>query len=114
MGVRADVPEMLSSVDIFALASRWEGRPLALMEAMAARLPIVATAVGGVPELVDDCLVPAGDANALGRALAALADDPARRRAMGEAAGVRAQQFSLHKMVASYAELFESLVGRTP
>jgi glycosyltransferase involved in cell wall biosynthesis len=58
--------------------------------------------------------VPAGDANALGRALAALADDPARRRAMGEASGARAQQFSLDKMVASYAELFESLVRRTP
>ena len=114
LGVRADVAEMLSSVDVFALASRWEGRPLALMEAMAARLPIVATAVGGVPEIVDDCLVPAGDANALGRALAALADDPARRRAMGEASGARAQQFSLDKMVASYAELFESLVRRTP
>ena len=114
LGVHADVAEMLSSVDVFALASRWEGRPLALMEAMAAHLPIVATAVGGVPELVDDCLVPAGDANALGRALAALADDPARRRAMGEASGARAQQFSLHKMVAFYAELFESLARRNP
>jgi glycosyltransferase involved in cell wall biosynthesis len=111
LGVRSDVPEMLASADIFALASRWEGSPLALMEAMAARLPVVATSVGGVPELVEDgvtgILVPAGDTDALGQALARLAHDPERRRAMGVAAGVRATRFSVDAMVASYSELFE-------
>jgi glycosyltransferase involved in cell wall biosynthesis len=50
LGVRTDLPELLSACDIFALASEWEGHPLALMEAMAAGLPVVATAVGGVPD----------------------------------------------------------------
>ena len=88
--MRSDVPEILAAADLFALASRWEGCPLSVMEAMAAGLPVVAAAVGGVPELVEDgvtgILAPLDDTDALGRALALLAYDPQRRRAMGNAA----------------------------
>jgi glycosyltransferase involved in cell wall biosynthesis len=111
LGVRADVPELLSAADLFALASRWEGGPLAVMEAMAAHLPVVATTVGAVPELVEPgvtgILTEPGDAAALARALASLARDPERRRAMGEAAGARAARFTATAMIAAYAELFE-------
>ena len=116
LGVRADVPELLAAADLFALASRWEGGPLAVMEAMAARLPVVATAVGAVPELVEPgvtgILTEPGDAAALARALASLARDPERRRAMGEAAGARAARFSAAAMIAAYAELFERAAGK--
>jgi glycosyltransferase involved in cell wall biosynthesis len=115
LGVRPDVPELLAASDIFALASHWEGNPMSVMEAMAAGLPVVATAVGGVPELVIDgetgLLVPAGDERAFAAALAALAADPERRREFGEAGLRRAAQFDVEAMVASYARLFERLAG---
>jgi glycosyltransferase involved in cell wall biosynthesis len=116
LGVLADVPELLCASDLFALASRWEGNPLSVMEAMAAGLPVVATAVGGVPELVEDgvtgLLVPRGDAEALERALAAVVGDAARRRAMGEAGRTRASASSVEAMVATYSELFLRLTRR--
>lgn len=115
LGACADVAALLAASDLFALASRWEGSPLTILEAMAARLPVVATAVGGVPELVEDgvtgVLVPSGDEEALGGALASLAHQPERRRAMAEAAGARVARFSVEAMVQAYAELF-SVVGR--
>ena len=115
LGVRRDVPELLAAADLFALASRWEGHPIAVMEAMAAGLPVAATAVGGVPELVEDgasgLLAPAGDPAKLSAALAALARDPALRRRLGEAARRRAAEFGAETMVARYAALFERIAG---
>jgi glycosyltransferase involved in cell wall biosynthesis len=118
LGVRPDVPELLAASDIFALASHWEGHPMSVMEAMAAGLPVVATAVGGVPELVADgetgLLTPAGDNRAFADALAALAADPERRREFGEAGLRRAVQFDVDTMIASYSRLFERLAGERP
>jgi len=115
LGARSDVPELLSASDLFVLASLWEGSPLAVMEAMAAGLPVAATAVGGVPELVADRqtgrLVPPGDVTALSHSLADLAVDPVARRQLGEAAAEHAMRFDARFMVASYAALFEKLVG---
>ena len=111
LGVCRDVPEMLAAADLFALASRWEGRPLAVMEAMAARLPVIATAVGGVPEIVEDgvsgVLVPPGGVQELADALAALARDGNRRQVMADAAGARATGFGVEVMIEAYANLFE-------
>jgi glycosyltransferase involved in cell wall biosynthesis len=102
--VRADVPELLAASDVFVLASGWEGHPLSVMEAMAAGLPVVATAVGGVPELVADrvtgILVPPGDVRALATALATLAADPQRRRELAEAGRAAAAHFDVNAMVA--------------
>ena len=115
LGVRDDVPAMLAAADLFALASHWEGRPMAVMEALAAGLPVAATAAGGVPGLVEHgvtgLLAPPGDLDALAGTLAELACDPGRRREMGASALRRAADFGVDAMVASYAALFERLAG---
>lgn len=118
LGVRADIPELLSASDIFVLASIWEGRPVAVMEAMAAGLPVIATAVGGVRELIQNgvtgLLVPSGEPGLLADAIASLIGDSERRRVLGEEARQVAARFSLDTMVYSYAELFERLVRGGP
>jgi glycosyltransferase involved in cell wall biosynthesis len=110
-GLCLDAPELLSACDLFVLASDWEGSSVAVIEAMAAHLPVVATAVGGVPELVEHgvtgTLIPARDPAALAVALADLADNPARRREFAQAAALRAPQFDTSAMVERYAALFE-------
>ena len=115
LGIRADVADILRASDVFVLSSRWEGNPLSVMEAMAAGLPVVSTAVGGVPELVRDretgLLVPSEDAEALTRAVQALVDDPVRRQAMGEAARQHAvAHFDIRHTVREYEQLYESLL----
>jgi glycosyltransferase involved in cell wall biosynthesis len=74
LGVRRDVPEVLSAADGYVLSSAWEGMPVALLEAASVELPIVATRVGGVPEVVEDgstgLLIPPGDPLALAEAMA--------------------------------------------
>ena len=88
-GYRDDVPALLAGCDVVCLPSRAEGLPLVVLEAMAHAKPVVATPVGGTPELVVDgetgLLVPPGDADALTEALAALLGDPDRARRLGEA-----------------------------
>jgi glycosyltransferase involved in cell wall biosynthesis len=89
LGDRSDVPALLRGFDVYAMSSRTEGYSIALLEACAAGLPIVATDVGGNREIVRDGdngrLVPAGDPGALAAALEALLDDPARAAAAGAA-----------------------------
>ena len=82
LGVRDDVPRVLAASDIFAIASHWEGMPVSILEAMAARLPVVATRVGDVPQIVTPetgLLVDAHKPSALATALQTLLDNPARR-----------------------------------
>lgn len=117
LGVRADVADILRASDVFVLSSRVEGNPLSVMEAMAAGLPVVSTAVGGVPELVREgvtgLLVPSEDAGALAQAMQALVDDPVRRQAMGEAARRHAvAHFDIRHTVRGYEQLYESLLRR--
>lgn len=113
MGVREDIAEVLGACDVFALASDYEGLPVAAIEAMAAGMAVVATAVGGVPELVEDgrtgLLVAPRDGRALAAALATLAGDAARRAEMGARGRERAKEFSAGRMIAAYAELFEKV-----
>jgi len=115
LGVRADVADILRASDVFVLSSRWEGNPMSVMEAMAAGLPVVSTAVGGVPELVQEgatgLLVPSEDAGALAQAMQALVDDPVRRQAMGAAARQHAvAHFDIRHTVRGYEQLYESLL----
>jgi glycosyltransferase involved in cell wall biosynthesis len=117
LGIRADVAEILNASDVFVLSSRWEGNPMSVMEAMASGLPVVSTAVGGVPELVRDgetgLLVPSEDAEALAQAIQALVDDPARRQAMGAAARQHAvASFDIRHTVRGYEQLYEALLSK--
>jgi glycosyltransferase involved in cell wall biosynthesis len=118
LGVRRDIPELLSACDVFVLASDWEGSPISVIEAMAAGLPVIATEVGGVPELVTagetGILLPPGDTGALCGALEALAADPELRRRYGAAGRQRAARFDVGSMVAAYSELFERLAPEAP
>lgn len=94
LGRRSDVPDLLAAADVFVVTSRWEGSPLVVQEAMAAGVPVVSTAVGGVPTLAGDgaVLVPAGDPEAVARAVNALLDDPGERAALvGRAGAVAAR-----------------------
>ncbi|WP_329278812.1 glycosyltransferase family 4 protein [Streptomyces sp. NBC_01451] len=86
IGRRDDVSELLLAADLALLPSRWESRSVLAQEALHARVPLIATAVGGVPELVGDAaeLVPYGDAVALGRAVVRLLGDPERREVLRE------------------------------
>lgn len=95
VGERGDVPALLAGASVFVLSSRSEGLPISVIEAMAAGLPVVASDVGGLRELVENgvtgILVPPGDAGALGDALGRLVGDPQLRRAMGDASRARAE-----------------------
>ncbi len=115
LGRRTDIPDMLAAMDLFVIASRWEGNPLAVMEAMSAGVPVIATAVGGVPELVADgatgLLVPPGDPAMLASAICRLLDDAESRASMGRL-GMRkaAQDFDVRVMARAYERLYERLL----
>ncbi len=116
LGVRDDVPELLQAVDIFCMTSLSEAASLTVLEAMAAGLAIVVTAVGGNPELVRDrregLLAPRGDDAAIARALLELCADPDGAARMGAAARHRAQEgFTLERTVDAYLELYRRVLS---
>lgn len=111
MGGRADVPAILNASDIFVLASTYEGNPLSVMEAMAAGLPPVCTAVGGVPELITHeqtgLLVPSEDEIVVTEALERLVNDPNMRQQLGQAARAYAlQYFDVSAMARAYERFY--------
>jgi glycosyltransferase involved in cell wall biosynthesis len=117
-GVRQDIPRILGQSDIFVLQSRWEGLPVSILEAMASGLPVVATRVGGIAELVANGetgrLVPSGDVAALTAALNRLLDDPDLRRRMGEAGRRRFREhFEQKIMIGRMDRLYRRLVAQT-
>jgi glycosyltransferase involved in cell wall biosynthesis len=110
------VAEALGRAQIFALSSRSEALPRSVLEAMRAGLPVVATQVGGVPELVDNgvngMLVPRGDTGALTAALAGLIPDAARRLQLGTAARLSYEgRFRLEYMIEKTAALYETALN---
>jgi glycosyltransferase involved in cell wall biosynthesis len=116
LGERDDVPALLARADLFVLSSRSEGMPISVLEAMAAGLPVVASAVGGIPEIVIDgetgILVPPGNVEALAAALSALLADPEERRRLGEAGRRRAGAlFDLPRFRRAHVELYERLLA---
>ena len=116
-GLRRDVPRLLAAADVGLLTSVSEGIPLTVIEAMAARRPVVATDVGGLREVVCDdtgrgdtgLLVPVGDDAAVAAALARLAADAPLRRRLGEAGRrVAVERFGEPAMADAYAGLYEA------
>ena len=109
-GLRTDVADLLAASDVLALASLWEGLPRVIPQAMAAGLPVVATAVAGNAEAVADgvtgILVPPRDPAALGSSLATLLADRARAAAMGAAGRARVDEFSVDRMVGDLEGLY--------
>ncbi|MCX5747752.1 MAG: glycosyltransferase [Proteobacteria bacterium] len=111
LGIRHDIPALLSAFDLFALSSTTEGLPIAVIEAMAAGLPILCTAVGGLPGVIrhgeTGLLVPPSDVDAYRAALRELAGDPDRRQALGDAARADvAVRFSLDRVMDDYLRLY--------
>jgi len=114
-GSRADVPRMLATADVFALPSLTEALPTVVAEAMAAGLPVVASRVGGIPEMVDDStgtLVEPGDIAGLTRALAQLLDDPAEAGRRGRSGQLlAAERFDLATQAERLASEYRNLIG---
>jgi glycosyltransferase involved in cell wall biosynthesis len=113
LGHREDVPEVLHGSDLFVLPSRSEAFPNGVVEGMAAGLPVVASDVGGIPELIEHerngLLVPVGDDQALAAALLRLIDDPVKAAALAAAARDTIQRgYSFERMVAAFEALYVS------
>jgi len=116
-GERRDVSELMRAFDAFALPSLGEGISNTILEAMASGLPVVATAVGGNPELVSDGvtghIVTSDDVKALATSLVALARDPARAAALGAAGRADVERrFSLQAMVGAYQRVYENALAK--
>ncbi|MET9887268.1 glycosyltransferase family 4 protein [Streptomyces sp. NPDC006430] len=115
LGRRRDAAQLLAAADLAVLTSRWEARSMLAQEALRAGVPLVATAVGGVPELVGQAgvLVPYGDPGALASAVADLLADPARRAALAEAGRVQAATWpSEDDTVAQILSVYDELMER--
>lgn len=110
LGEHGSVYELLGAADVFAMPSNFEGMPMAIIEAMGSALPVVATAVGGIPDMIEDnvngLLVDKEPAK-IAQALARLASDEQLRRRLGRAALERAQQYSAKTMAESYTDIYE-------
>ena len=118
-GARDDIPALMSAMDVFVLPSLAEGICNTVLEAMACGLPVIATNVGGNPDLVRDgetgALVPPGQPDALASRMMKYAQDPTRRCKEGQAARARAvTEFSIDTMVIGYMKIYARLLGAAP
>jgi glycosyltransferase involved in cell wall biosynthesis len=118
-GHRDDVPALLAAAAVFVLPSVWEGQPLILQEALRAGVPVVATRVGGIPELTgeDAILVPPGDQDQLSDAVRAVLTDPAlaarmRQAALDRARALPSPEEAVASALAEYARAAESRAAR--
>jgi glycosyltransferase involved in cell wall biosynthesis len=115
LGFRSDVTSLLHAADALVLSSAWEGMPNAVMEALAAALPVVATRVGGVAELVDEnssgLIVPAQDPEALSSAMIAMMNlSQEQRNQMGEEGKRHVEEsYGLQKVLGLWSRLFREV-----
>jgi sugar transferase (PEP-CTERM/EpsH1 system associated) len=117
LGLRTDVPEILSLLDVYVNCSLYEGMSNSILEAMASRKPVVATSVGGTPDIVEDgrtaWLIPPSDPEALAARLVQLLEDPEGARRMGQRGRERVEQFHGYAaMGETNARLYETLHAR--
>jgi glycosyltransferase involved in cell wall biosynthesis len=115
LGERDDVIRLLVGCDVFVLPSRQEGLPVTLMEATSTGTPIVATAVGGVPQVIDDgidgLIVPPGEPRALADAVERVVTDDELRRRLGEGAAARSSMFDVETATREVEAIYRRLVG---
>ncbi len=116
LGPRRDLGDLLAAMDIFVMPSLWEGLPLSMVLAMGAGLPVIATEVAGIPEVVENrvtgLLVPPGDAAALASALTRLAtDEPARARMGCDARAAVVPRFNVDGYVNAVVALYDRLLN---
>lgn len=115
LGTREDVDAILPDLDVAAMSSDFEGTPLFAFECMAARTPLVATRVGGVPNLLEDgrtaLLVPRRDPQALADAIGSLLEDPERARAIADAAHGELDNHSMDAMAQRFADHYDALLA---
>jgi glycosyltransferase involved in cell wall biosynthesis len=116
LGRRDDMPAVYASLDVMVSSSRQEGLPMAILEGMASRLPLVATAVGEVPTVVLDgstgVLVPAEDADLLAAGIVELLRDPEKRTRLGAAARRRIEEeYSAERMTADYLRVYGEAIA---
>lgn len=115
LGHRNDVDAIIRSADVGAMSSDFEGMPVFTFECMANGTPLVATAVGGLPSVIDTgstgILVPPRDPDALAEALSGLLVDPERRQAIADAASERLEPFLIESVARRFADLYERLVA---
>jgi len=117
LGLRRDVPALLHHLDVFVLSSRIEGESLAILEAMSAQRPIVATAVGGTPGLLanGECglLVPPGDAQAMAQAIVELLTNKTKAGELARRARERfLREYTIDRMGERYLELYEKAIAQ--
>jgi glycosyltransferase involved in cell wall biosynthesis len=117
LGLRRDVPDLLAALDVAVVSSDFEGTPLAVLEYMDAALPVVATRVGGLPDLIEHgrhgLLVEPGDAGVLAGAIGTLLRDPERARELGAHGRERRRaEFSIDRTVRTLEDMYVELAGR--
>lgn len=118
-GLRQDVPRLLVALDVFVMPSRWEGLPMAMLEAMACGKPCVVTSVGGIPSVIDDgangLMLPAEQPEAMAHALARMLTDEGLRRRLGATARDCAlRRYDVGRALAAYEAMYSEALGCVP
>lgn len=114
LGLKANVYQYLNEADIFVLPSLWEGMPITLIEAMATGLPIVATKVGGIPDMIEDNvtgLLVDVNKEKIAEALLKLIYDSSLRQKLGTAARLYSQRYSVQEMKKQYVKLYKECMN---
>jgi glycosyltransferase involved in cell wall biosynthesis len=116
LGRRPDVPSLLKAADVYVQSSHWEGFGIAAVEAMAAGLPVIASDVPGLADVVRDAglLLPPGDFAALGEAIRSVLESQGLRHELEKKSRQRAQQFSIQKCASGYLALYEAVLREKP
>jgi glycosyltransferase involved in cell wall biosynthesis len=116
LGRRSDIDAIVAAFDVAAMSSDFEGTPLFALECLANRTPLVATAVGGLPDLLDHgtagLLVAPRDPGALGQAILELLRDPDRRAVLAQAAAQRLDDYRIDTIAGRFADLYEQLYAQ--